>query len=173
MRKCANLRLEEIRPVEVILPEKWRKTLLSFSSCFTTRKGLYRQGRHLKPISLGQDLHQLTKQKNTRQRPLAFFCITPRRVSLIPPLSINILYEYSSGHSLTFNAHCTAHCTVENFNVKFPNPDAHFGDTKHRRSTVHGAAHACMAWPIYGSGSLVHVMSMCQLQEPREVTLRA
>ena len=145
--------------------------MLSFSSCFTTRKGLYRQSRHLKPISLGQDLHQLTNQKKhvIDHR----YCITPRRVSLIPPLPINILYEYSSGHSLTFNVHCTVHCIVEIFNVKFPNPDAQFGDTKHRRSTVHGAAHACMAWPIYGSGSLVHVMSMCQLQEPREVTLRA
>ena len=31
LRDCANLRLEEIRPVEGILNEKWRKKLCSLS----------------------------------------------------------------------------------------------------------------------------------------------
>ena len=33
-RECANLRLEEIRPVEVILPEKWRKNFALFLLMF-------------------------------------------------------------------------------------------------------------------------------------------
>ena len=34
LRDCTNLRLEEIRPVEVILPEKWRKTFALFLLMF-------------------------------------------------------------------------------------------------------------------------------------------
>ena len=39
------------------------KTLLFFSLCWTPRKGLYRSSRHLKPISLAKDLHQVLKPK--------------------------------------------------------------------------------------------------------------
>ena len=147
--------------------------MLSFSSCFTTRKGLYRQSWHLKPISLGQDLHQLTKQKKAYHRPLILY----NAASSITHSAIADQHSLRVLEWPQFNLQCTLYSTLYsgNFQRKISEswPDAQFGDTKHRRSTVHGAAHACMAWPIYGSGSLVHVMSMCQLQEPRDVTLRA
>ena len=39
--------------------------MLIFSLCWRPRKGLYRSSRHLKPISLAKDLHQVLKlEKN-------------------------------------------------------------------------------------------------------------
>ena len=63
LRGCANLCLEEIRPVEVLLLQMWRKKLLFYSLCWTPRKGLYGSSRRLKPISLAKDLHQVLKPK--------------------------------------------------------------------------------------------------------------
>ena len=39
------------------------KTFLFFSLCSMPRKGLSRSSRHLKPISLAKDLHQVLKPK--------------------------------------------------------------------------------------------------------------
>ena len=44
-------------------PKMEEKTLLFFSFCWTPRKGLYRSSRHLKPISLAENLHQVLKPK--------------------------------------------------------------------------------------------------------------
>ena len=44
-------------------PKAEESTLLFFSSCSMPRKGLFRSSRHLKPISLAKDVHQVLKPK--------------------------------------------------------------------------------------------------------------
>ena len=46
-------------------PEVEEKTLLFFASCSMPRRGLSRSSRHLKPISLAKDLHQVMKPNNS------------------------------------------------------------------------------------------------------------
>ena len=60
LRGCANLCLEEIRPVEVLLLQKWRK---KFAILSPHVRCLYSSSRHLKPTSLAKDLHQALKPK--------------------------------------------------------------------------------------------------------------
>ena len=45
-------------------PKVEEKTLLLFSSCSMSRKGLSWSGRHFKPIPLAKDLHQVMKPKH-------------------------------------------------------------------------------------------------------------
>ena len=100
-------------------PKVDEKVCIPFSSCSTPRKGLSRSSRHLKPIFLAKDLHQVLK---------------PKKLALgMPPKSLNaasnitqstIAFQDSSRMTTTFNAHCTGHCTVEDFNVNFANHDA-------------------------------------------------
>ena len=88
-------------------PKVEEKTLLFFSTCSMPRKGLYRSSRHLKPVSLAKDSHQVLK---------------PKKMALgIPLTSLNamssithsaIASQDSSRVTTTFNAHCTAHCTT-------------------------------------------------------------
>ena len=60
-----NLCLEEIRPVNrsASSPKLEEKVGISFSSCSAPRRGLSRSSRHLKPISLAEDLHQALRPK--------------------------------------------------------------------------------------------------------------
>ena len=64
LRGCTNLCLEGVRPVEVLLLQKWRKKLC-FSSPHVRRpeKAFVDQNRHLKPISVAKHLHQVLKPK--------------------------------------------------------------------------------------------------------------
>ena len=100
-------------------PKVEEKVCISFSSCSTPRRGLSRSNRHLKFTSFAKDLHQVLK---------------PEKMALGMPLtSLNaasnithsaIASQDSSRMTTTFNAHCTGHCTVEDFNVNFANHDA-------------------------------------------------
>ena len=44
-------------------PKREEKVCISFSSCSTPRRGLSISSRHLKPLSLAKDLHQVLKPK--------------------------------------------------------------------------------------------------------------
>ena len=100
-------------------PKVEEKVCISFSSCSTPSRGLSRSNRHLKFTSFAKDLHQVLK---------------PEKMALGMPLtSLNaasnithsaIASQDSSRMTTTFNAHCTGHCTVEDFNVNFANHDA-------------------------------------------------
>ena len=65
LRGCASLCPEEIRPVNRgdSSPKLEGKVGISFSSCSAPRRGLYRSSRHLKPMSLAEDLHQALRPK--------------------------------------------------------------------------------------------------------------
>ena len=95
------------------------KVCISFSSCPTPRRGRFRSNRHLKHISLTKDLHQVLKP--------------PKTALGMPPISLTdaskitnsaVASKESSPVTTTFDVHCTAHCTVEDCNVKLANQDA-------------------------------------------------
>ena len=100
-------------------PNVGEKTLLFFSWCWMPRKGLYRSSRHLKPISFAKNLHQVLKPKEMAlgRSPILLNAASNITHSTIAP-------QDSSRVPTTFNAHCTVHYTVEDFNVNFANHDA-------------------------------------------------
>ena len=97
-------------------PNVEEKVCISFSSCLMSRRGLSRSSRYLKPISLAKELRQAQE---------------PKKLALVMPLTSlnaasNTTYsatvsQDSSRVTTTFNAYCTGHCTVEDFNVNFAN----------------------------------------------------
>ena len=120
-------------------PNVEEKTLLFFSLCWTPRKGLYRSSRHLKPIFLAKNLHQVLK---------------PKKMALgRSPMSLNaasnithsaIASQDSSRVTTTFNVQCTVHCTVKDFNANFANHDA----KSVRYRTAHDITCRCASYRI-------------------------
>ena len=107
MRGCTNGCLKEIRPVEVLLLQKWRKTrCFFFASCSTPGKGLYRSSWHLKPISLDNDLHQVLKPKK----------LALERSQVSHNAASNITHsaiadQDSSRVTTTFDVYCSTLCS--------------------------------------------------------------
>ena len=119
LRGCANLCLEEIRPEEVLLLQKWRKKLWSFSPYVgRPENASIDQVAILKLYPLPKIY---IKYWNRKKLPLGRSPISLNAVWNITHSAI--ASQDSSRVTTTFNAHCTIHCTVEEFNINFVNHD--------------------------------------------------
>ena len=115
LRGCANLCLVEIRPAEVLLLQNWRKKLaflplhvrhpgeafldqVAMWNLYPSQK-IYIKRWNRKKLALGMPLTSLTATSNITHSAIAS--------------------QDSSRVTTTFNAHCTGHCTIEDFNVNF------------------------------------------------------
>ena len=94
-------------------PKVEEKTFLLLSSCSMPRRGLSRSSRHLKPISLAKDVHQVLKPK------ILALGIAPTSLNAASNITHSaIASQDSSGVTTTCSAHCTVHCAARDFNVK-------------------------------------------------------
>ena len=95
-------------------PTVEEKVCISFPSCSTPRRGLTRSNRHLKPIFLAKDLYQVLKPTKLALGML------PTPLNAVSNITHSaIASQDSSRVTTTFKAHCTGHCTVEDFNENF------------------------------------------------------
>ena len=89
------------------------KVFISFSSCSMPRRGLSRSSRHLKPIPLAKDLHQVMKSKKIGTWGASD--TAKHRVKHHPFRHCRSRFFTVT---MTFNAHCTVHC-IGRFQCKF------------------------------------------------------
>ena len=93
-------------------PKLEGKVCISFSLCSMPWKGLSRSSRPSKPIYLAKDVHQVLKPK--------IIALRMPQISLNAASNITysaIASQDSSRVTMTFNAHCTVHCAVGDFNA--------------------------------------------------------
>ena len=102
-----NLCLEEIRPVKVLVLQKWRAKVCILSPHVRCSEKTSRGQNGIWKIA--KDIHQVLK----------IFALG------MPPTSLNaalnthsaIAFQHSSRVTTTFNAHCTVRCVVGDFSV--------------------------------------------------------
>ena len=131
------------------------KVCVSFSSCSTPGKGLYSSSRHLKPISVAKDLHQVLKP----EKKLALG-MPPTSLSAASNITHSAIAEQDSSQvTTTFNADCTVHCAVGDFNIIFCESRREVGTIPYRTACMisrAGAQHP-RSWNCDWGRSAVHL----------------
>ena len=113
LRGCVNLCLEEIRPEGVLLLQEWRKKLCSFSP-HVRRPG----GAFLDQVGIWNLYPSQKIYIKCWNRKILALGIPPPSLNAASNITHSASASQDSSRKLTiFNAHCTVHCAVEDFNV--------------------------------------------------------